>query len=174
MKGIVVVLGILLCGAVAWGLITVQRQIQHQAQIKATGSLGIYSNYACTEELTSYDWGAFNIGETKELEFWMKNIGNINITISWNLTDDEPWEYDPGDEKYWYPNATVHYWKIYLSVANIDFGDGDSRWGIDENITLVPEEILPDSSNGLIFKLQGYEAPFHTIDFATIFTGTEA
>ena len=67
-------------------------------------NLGIYSNSACTSNLTSLDFGSIYSGSTSNITLWIKNVGNSNeivslstntwspvnatqsLTLSWNQT----------------------------------------------------------------------------------------
>jgi hypothetical protein len=54
-----------------------------------TASLGLYSNSACTNSLTSLDWGAISSGNSVDRTVYVKNLGNSYLvlslsTINWN------------------------------------------------------------------------------------------
>jgi hypothetical protein len=45
-------------------------------------NLGVYSNSACTLNLTTIDFGSIYSGGTSNITCWIKNIGNSNETLS--------------------------------------------------------------------------------------------
>ena len=45
-------------------------------------NLGVYSNSACTANLTALDFGTISTGATSNITLWLKNIGNSNETLS--------------------------------------------------------------------------------------------
>ena len=67
-------------------------------------NIGVYSNSACTSNLTSLDFGSIYSGSTSNITLWIKNVGNSNeivslstntwspvnatqsLTLSWNQT----------------------------------------------------------------------------------------
>ncbi len=51
------------------------------ASIKTVG-LGVYSDSACTQKITTLSWGALSPGETKKQTVYIKNGGNIPLILS--------------------------------------------------------------------------------------------
>lgn len=47
-----------------------------------TVSLGVYSDSACTQNLTSIDWGTLSPGGSVTRTIYVKNTGNTQITLS--------------------------------------------------------------------------------------------
>lgn len=73
--------------ALAASLLPVQR-IPSSGSVKTLG-IGVYSDSACTQELTSINWGVVEAGGTRQREIWIKNVGNTQVklnmtTESWN------------------------------------------------------------------------------------------
>lgn len=56
----------------------------------ATINVGVYSDRACKKELTSIDWGDIFPGETVNRTIYVKNTGNIQITLSMTNTNWNP------------------------------------------------------------------------------------
>jgi hypothetical protein len=59
-------------------------------------NLGVYSNSACTANLTALDFGSLSSGGTSNITMWIKNIGNSNETLSlttntWSPTTVSQW-----------------------------------------------------------------------------------
>jgi len=45
-------------------------------------NLAVYSDSACTSNLTSLDFGSISSGDTSNITCWVKNTGNSNETLS--------------------------------------------------------------------------------------------
>ncbi len=57
----------------------------------ATANLGVYTDSACTQPLTSIDWGVVSPGGSVTKTFYVKNVGSTQLTLSmsggsWNPT----------------------------------------------------------------------------------------
>jgi len=50
--------------------------------IIATANLGVYSDSACTQSLTSINWGAVSPGGSVARIVYVKNIGTTQVTLS--------------------------------------------------------------------------------------------
>lgn len=76
-------LTIAMVGLVASVLATLStsQKISSTGSIKAVG-LGVYSDSACTQKLTSLSWGTLEPGETKTQRVYIKNEGNTQITLN--------------------------------------------------------------------------------------------
>ena len=61
-------------------------------QIQTTANIGIYSNAACTTSLTSLSWGTLEAGENKNLQCYIKNEGDMPLTLSLQTSDWTPTE----------------------------------------------------------------------------------
>ncbi len=82
---IAVVVTVLMVSVVAAGLLTAYHRVDNHASLKAVG-VGVYSDAACTNNLTSIDWGLLEAGETYTYDVWVKNIGTTGIKL--NMTVD--------------------------------------------------------------------------------------
>ena len=60
-------------------------QISNTMRIAAYWTLEVW-NEDHTELVTAVDWGDFALGTTIENVFWIKNVGNVNVYPSWNVT----------------------------------------------------------------------------------------
>jgi hypothetical protein len=87
-----VVLAIALTGiivsALAAGLLAAYQRVPNQGIVKAIG-VGVYSDTACTQNLTFINWGFLEPGASYTRDVWIKNIGNSRISLnmtteSWN------------------------------------------------------------------------------------------
>ncbi|MEM3665940.1 MAG: hypothetical protein QW222_02520 [Candidatus Bathyarchaeia archaeon] len=76
-------LAVAMVGLVASALATLStsQKISSTGSIKAVG-LGVYSDSACTQKLTTLSWGTLEPGETKTQKVYIKNEGNTQITLN--------------------------------------------------------------------------------------------
>ena len=66
------------------GLLFGTRTINNGGTVNAIG-VGVYWENACTNEVTTIDWGALEPGSTKTVTVYVRNEGNIPMTL--NMTD---------------------------------------------------------------------------------------
>jgi hypothetical protein len=83
-----IALTLIIVSALAASLLTAYQKVPTQGSVKAVG-VGVYSDAACTNNLTSIDWGFLEPGTNYTRDIWVKNIGNTRImlnmtTESWN------------------------------------------------------------------------------------------
>jgi len=69
--------------------LSIVRQISNTGTISAVG-FDIYSDPACTMNLTAIDWGNRHPGDVVAYLMYARNSGNVNITLSHNITDWVP------------------------------------------------------------------------------------
>jgi len=86
------IFGALLIGVFETTLSLVQNSstVSSVGTIKGVG-VGIYSEYACTNKVTSINWGALDPGSNKTTIIYVRNEGNAAATLSqttqnWNPT----------------------------------------------------------------------------------------
>src|SRR3989337_1309896 len=82
--------GIIVGSAVTFAVLNVQRAIPSTGLVVAV-NVGVYSDAACTLNLTSIDWGNVYPGGSVSRTIYVKNTGNVPITLSmtttsWNRT----------------------------------------------------------------------------------------
>jgi hypothetical protein len=58
--------------------------------IIATATLGVYSDSACTQSLTSIDWGTISPGSSVTRTIYVKNLGTAQLTLSMTKTSWNP------------------------------------------------------------------------------------
>lgn len=51
-------------------------------QIQTTAEIGVYSNFQCTNPLTSLSWGTLEPGESQAIVCYIKNEGSSALTLS--------------------------------------------------------------------------------------------
>lgn len=71
--------------ALAASLLMAYQKVPNYGNVKAVG-VGVYSDAACTNNLTSIDWGFLASGANYTHEVWIKNIGTTPITL--NMTTE--------------------------------------------------------------------------------------
>lgn len=74
--------------ALAASLLTTYQRVPNYGSVKAV-DVGVYSDSACTNNLTYINWGLIGPGAQASRNIWIKNIGNTKITLnmtteSWN------------------------------------------------------------------------------------------
>jgi hypothetical protein len=58
--------------------------------VVATANLGVYSDSACTTELTSIDWGTISPSSSISKTVYVKNLGTTPLTIGMSETNWTP------------------------------------------------------------------------------------
>lgn len=71
------------------GLLSVNKTIPSSGTITAI-NVGVYSDSACTIELTSINWGIISPGNSVNTTIYLKNTGNAPITLSTTTTNWNP------------------------------------------------------------------------------------
>jgi hypothetical protein len=84
-----IILAIALTGiivsALAASLLTDLQRVPNQGSVKAV-RVGVYSDSACTNNLTSINWGLLTPETSYTKDVWIKNIGNTRIML--NMTTE--------------------------------------------------------------------------------------
>jgi len=86
------VLAVLLVLAAAFAIIAYavnDWRIRNVGVVKAVG-VGVYWDSACTVPVTEIQWGNMSLGEAKNTMVYVRNNGNVNITLSINTTAWNP------------------------------------------------------------------------------------
>ena len=66
---------------VVYGLNSTSVTIHNSATVYAVG-VGVYSDAACTQALTSINWGTLQPSQVTSSVIYMKNTGNANVVLS--------------------------------------------------------------------------------------------
>ena len=64
-------------------------RISSTGSVKSVG-VGVYWDYSCTNPVSSLDWGALEAGDTKDHTVYLRNEGNVPITLSMTAENWEP------------------------------------------------------------------------------------
>jgi len=78
-----------------FGLLSSTLTISSVGTVK-TVDVGAYWDEACTNEVTTIDWGSISPGASKSVTIYLKNEGNTPITLTMNTTS-------------WSPSAAANY-----------------------------------------------------------------
>jgi hypothetical protein len=84
----IVVIGLALTATTA-GLLSVSQSVSSSGTVTAI-NVGVYSNSACTQTLTSIDWGSVSPGGFVIKIIYVKNTGNAQITLSMTTANWSP------------------------------------------------------------------------------------
>ena len=82
-------IGMVVGSAVTLAVLNVQRAIPSSGLVVAI-NVGVYSDSACTLNLTSIDWGNVYPGGSVPRTIYVKNTGNAPITLSVTTTAWNP------------------------------------------------------------------------------------
>ena len=81
--------GMVVGSAVTLAVLSVQRAIPSSGLVVAV-NVGVYSDVACTLNLTSIDWGNVYPGGSVSRTIYVKNTGNVPMTLSMATTAWNP------------------------------------------------------------------------------------
>lgn len=81
--------GALIGSAVTFAVLTSQRAIPSAGLIVAV-NVGVYSDAACTLNVTSIDWGSVYPGGSVSRMVYVKNTGNVPLTLSMSTSGWNP------------------------------------------------------------------------------------
>jgi hypothetical protein len=71
----------IVASALAASLLTTYQRVPNSGNVKAVG-VGVYWNSACTNNVTSIDWGFLEPGSTVSKTVYVKNNGNTRLVLS--------------------------------------------------------------------------------------------
>lgn len=87
----VVVFGVLLLALGVYALLMTRVTILSSGTIKTLG-LGVYWDSQCSDEALSIDWGPMLPASTNDVTLYLRNEGNIPVTLSLNTSNWNPLE----------------------------------------------------------------------------------
>jgi hypothetical protein len=62
------------------GLLSASKTVSSSGMIKAI-NVGVYHDLECTQEATSFEWGALDPGDVVSRTVYIKNTGNTDMTL---------------------------------------------------------------------------------------------
>ena len=71
------------------GLLSVSQSVSSSGTVTAI-NVGVYSDSACTQTVTSIDWGTISPGNSATRTVYVKNTGNAQITLSMTKANWNP------------------------------------------------------------------------------------
>ena len=86
---VVIIVALPILTMTSTGLLNVNQTIPSTG-IVTTLNIGVYSNIACTNELTSLQWGTISPGNSQDITIYLKNTGNAQTTLSMTTTNWTP------------------------------------------------------------------------------------
>ena len=86
---------IALVSAAIFLTVTTAGQLSANQTVSSSGvissvDVGVYQEWACTNNLTSIDWGTLSPGDTATRTIYVKNIGTAPITLSMTTANWNP------------------------------------------------------------------------------------
>jgi len=106
------VMATVLSGPVIYGLLTSSATISSTGTVKAIG-VKIYSDSACTSEVSSINWGMVEPGTTKDNTVYVKNTGNVAVTLSLSTAN-------------WNPSSASGYMKLTWNYGGQSISPGSN------------------------------------------------
>jgi hypothetical protein len=117
--------------------------ISNYMTVRADYSIEVW-NEGKTALVTSIDWGEFaGLNEAKDTILWIKNIGNKDISYSWNTT----------------------LFPAQFSITNQWWDDGDMKWQDLNQDTVCSVLMLPTNELQIKFTLNCTEFKAGSYDF---------
>jgi hypothetical protein len=86
---VVIIVALPILTMTSTGLLSINQTISSTGAVTAI-NVGVYSDSACTNELTSLDWGTISPGNSQDITIYLKNTGNAQITLSMTTTNWTP------------------------------------------------------------------------------------
>lgn len=99
--------------ASTYAAITVNQSVNSIGTITTSPNLGVYSDSACTNAITSLNWGSIAAGGTSTQTVYLKNTGTGSMTIGMTATG-------------WSPSAASTYLAITWNKEGIVLSPGQS------------------------------------------------
>ena len=73
----------------ALGALVATRTISNSGSVTAVG-VGVYSDSGCTTALSAISWGTVNPGDVKTYTIYVKNTGNVPVTLNMTVSGWSP------------------------------------------------------------------------------------
>ncbi len=102
--------------SVVLGALLVQEQFSNHAAIRVNGNISLWQDAACTQRLTSLEWGdSFTANQTVDKIVYLKSDANFRVYIGWQATGFS-----------WFDDASGHNTGFYFNDAS-----GSGKWLTD-------------------------------------------
>lgn len=120
------------------GLLSVNQTIPSSGTVTAV-NVGAYSDSACTQNLTSINWGTISPNSTSTKTIYVKNTGNTQITLSMTKTNWNPANADGPITLTWdRENTTLNAGQVTMATLTLSVSasiSGITSFGVDIVIT---------------------------------------
>lgn len=138
-------------GVLAWTLIN--RAMDFTFKLGADGNIQLYSDFACTTVITTFDFGEFTEGQTQNKTVYVKNIGNVPANISWSVSTAN-WVVGSGlwDNFYNYEDSGTHW--VLSGYQN----SGALNWMPSDKANYVPITLAVGAVHNATYSLQEVDA----------------
>jgi hypothetical protein len=101
------------------GLLTINQTVSSSGTVTAI-NVGVYSDSACTTELTSIDWGMISPRNSVNRTIYLKNTGNAQITLFMTKTNWNPVNADGPITLTWNrENATLNVDQVTSAILTL-------------------------------------------------------
>ena len=108
------------------GLLTINQTVSSSGTVTAI-NVGVYSDSACTTELTSIDWGMISPGNSVNRTIYLKNTGNAQITLFMTKTNWNPVNADGPITLTWNrENATLNVDQVTSAILTLSLSESIS------------------------------------------------
>ena len=87
--GTVVAIAVMGLMVSALGALVATRTISNSGSVTAVG-VGVYSDSGCTTALSAISWGTVNPGDVKTYTIYVKNTGNVPVTLNMTVSGWSP------------------------------------------------------------------------------------
>ncbi|MGQ9680378.1 MAG: hypothetical protein ACUVV4_06385 [Candidatus Bathyarchaeia archaeon] len=109
------------------GALTFSRRIDNTGRLKAV-NVEIYSDSACTQPLSSIDWGDLEPGSVKNRTIYIKNSGNTGLKLSLTTSG-------------WSPSSASNYITLSWNREGVTISSGST---ISATLTLSVSSSISD------------------------------
>ena len=108
------------------GLLSVNQTVSSSGTVTAI-DVGVYSDSACTTELTSINWGIISPGNSVSRTIYLKNTGNALITLFMTKTNWNPVNADGPITLTWNrENATLNVDQVTSAILTLSLSESIS------------------------------------------------
>ena len=108
------------------GLLSVNQTVSSSGTVTAI-DVGVYSDSACTTELTSINWGIISPGNSVSRTIYLKNTGNAQITLFMTKTNWNPVNADGPITLTWNrENATLNVDQVTSAILTLSLSESIS------------------------------------------------
>lgn len=144
----------------AYAIVYMTKTIDFTAGVKVSGNIALYSDEACTIPFSgSFDYPLFDTENQQfECNVWMKNVGNVDVKVYWNMSTSSIVWTIAEDGSYMHNKSGVDYYKTWMRLF-----PQDEVW--------TPNTMNVTLSKGAVQKLQ-FNIFCYKIDIPETFTYT--